>query len=68
MKTPDAPYRASSHTVLRGEAHTAAETLIMPCVVEKETCGLGEESKKKLKQFSYLMILLNITFKIRQQI
>lgn len=34
---------------LRGEAHTAAETLIKPCAVEMETCELGEESKKKLK-------------------
>jgi hypothetical protein len=49
MKTPEACYRASSHTAFRGEAHTVAETLTKPCAVEMETCELGEESEKKLE-------------------
>lgn len=49
MKSPGDSYRASSHIALRGEAHTAAGTLIKPCTVEMETCEPGEESKKKLK-------------------
>jgi hypothetical protein len=49
MKSPEDSYRASSHIVIREEAHTAAETLIKPRGVEMETCELGEESKKKLQ-------------------
>jgi hypothetical protein len=41
-----------SYTV---EVHTAAEALIKPCAVEMETCVFGEESKKNLKQFSYIV-------------
>jgi len=47
MKTPEASYRASSHTALREETHTHAETLIKPCALEMESCELGEGLKKK---------------------
>jgi hypothetical protein len=34
--TTVASYRVSYHIALAGKAHTVAETLIKPCVVEKE--------------------------------
>jgi len=58
----------SCRTELAGEAHTFAESLIKPCAVTMETCGLDELSGKKTKHFSYLTAMLNVSFKICQQI
>jgi hypothetical protein len=57
----------SYHIALAGETHTVAEALSKLYVVEMATCVLGEQSKKKLTQFSYLILPLNIMFKVCQQ-
>jgi hypothetical protein len=56
MKKSEASYRVNFHTALAREAHTVAENLIKIYAVEMETCVFGEQSKRNLKQFSYLMI------------
>ena len=64
MKKPVASYRASYRMALAGEAHTAEETLMTPCAVVIVTACLVNGRKRNLIQFSYLIILWNVAFKI----
>jgi hypothetical protein len=63
----EASYRVSYRIALAQKAHTFAETLIKPCAVEIATCVLVNSRKRNLKEFSYLIILLHVAFKICQQ-
>jgi len=61
MKTSCASYRASYHFAVAGEANIFAETQIKLYEEKTVICVLGERSKKNLKHFSYLIILLKVT-------
>ena len=64
MKKSVASYRVSYNIAVAGEAHTAAETQMKPSAVLIATVYLVNGRKRNLIQFSYLIILWNVTFKI----
>jgi hypothetical protein len=51
-------------TALAGEGHKAAENLMKPCAVVIAPECLVNGRKRNLIQFSYLIILWNVAFKI----
>ena len=48
-KRPEASCRQSCRIAFAGDAHTFADILIKPCVLELATCVLGEQSRKELE-------------------